>query len=131
MSILGSFKNMMSGSSPELPEQWYVPESPVEIDQLFNSENNELVILYKHSYRCSVCNFSKSRVEANIEEQSQKARFVFIDVIKNRSVSDRIAELSGISHQSPQLLIVQNGRVIQHASHGEISSDMIAETVAE
>lgn len=118
----------MTGQAPELSAQWNIPQKPDEIDSIFNQKNG-IYVFYKHSYRCGVCSFSKSRVESVLDHLSEKAEFYFIDVIQNRPVSDRIAQLSGIRHASPQLIIVRDGKVIKNASHGDISAELIQEKV--
>jgi bacillithiol system protein YtxJ len=41
----------------------------------------------------------------------------FLDLIAYRNISNAIATRYGIEHESPQLLIVQGGKVIFHSSH--------------
>ncbi len=128
MRIFQWYKNKTSGSKSDLPSEWNIPESEEDINQVFKVDSG-LQFIYKHSYRCAVCTFSKSRVEQNITENSRKAIFHFVDVIQNRAVSDYIAKLSGIRHQSPQLLVIEGGKVLHHASHGDITADLIEDAL--
>ena len=41
----------------------------------------------------------------------------------------KIAEETGISHESPQVLVMRNGAVVWHASHEEIEAERIAAAV--
>ncbi len=118
----------MTGQTPELSRNWIIPQKPDEIDVIFNQKDG-IHVVYKHSYRCAVCSFSQSRVESVLDELADKANFYFVDVIQNRPVSDRIAQLSGIRHASPQLIIIRDGKVVKNASHGEITAELIREEV--
>lgn len=49
----------------------------------------------------------------------------------DRAVSRHIAEKTGVTHQTPQALLVRNGEVLWHDSHGAITEDRLAEVQAE
>lgn len=119
----------MMGSRPELPDTWKVPESEGEVDSLFTSE--EAVVIYKHSYNCPTCIFTKTKAETVMEKFSDKASFHFVDVISNRAVSNLIASKSGIRHESPQLLILHKGEVYWSASHGAIDDEAFGKALRE
>jgi bacillithiol system protein YtxJ len=42
-------------------------------------------------------------------------------------VSDRIAEDTGVRHESPQLLILQDGDAVFDASHHRVKADRVRE----
>jgi bacillithiol system protein YtxJ len=48
---------------------------------------------------------------------------LYLDVISNRSISNLVAELSKVHHESPQLILFKNGAAIYDASHQEINLD--------
>ena len=45
-----------------------------------------------------------------------------VDVVGQRPVSRALAELVGVAHQSPQALLVEDGRGSWHASHWDITA---------
>lgn len=45
-----------------------------------------------------------------------------VRVIEERPVSLALAERVGVQHQSPQALLIKNGKVIWHDSHGRITA---------
>lgn len=45
----------------------------------------------------------------------------FLTIQNHRDISNRIAEKFDVLHESPQLLVVKNGEVTFHTSHGAIS----------
>ena len=53
-------------------------------------------------------------------------KYFLIDVLKNREISNKIASVFNIDHESPQLIIVKNGELVHNSSHSDISfSDVI------
>ena len=68
----------------------------------------------------------KSRVEADWEKYNSDYPIYLLDLIQHRDISNQIAEELNVRHESPQLLIIQNGKAIHHASHIGISSQEAA-----
>lgn len=117
----------MMGGRPELPVQWNIPETEDQVEELFRAKRVQ--VIYKHSYSCSISIFAKNRIEADISSLSQKADFHFIDVRVNRPISNYIAHISDVYHESPQLLIVQDGKVLWNGSHNRVQTDPIKNTL--
>jgi len=80
--------------------------------------NESLYAVFKHSTRCSISTMAKNRVE---RDWNLELPIYYLDLIQFRSVSNLIAEKSGVEHQSPQLIVFQNGTPIYDASHNAIS----------
>ena len=85
-------------------------------------------IIFKHSTRCSISSMAKSRLERN--EQPQSGDFYFLDLIKHRSLSDKIAADFDVCHESPQILLIKNTTCVYDESHSGIQMDEIAEQIA-
>ena len=49
------------------------------------------IIIFKHSYRCSISSMALNRIESIHQEITQKANFVLVDVIKQRDLSLQIS----------------------------------------
>jgi len=54
----------------------------------------------------------------------------YLDLLSYRDVSNYIAETSGIYHQSPQILLFNNGKVVMDASHHAIKVESIKKGLA-
>jgi bacillithiol system protein YtxJ len=46
-----------------------------------------------------------------------------VDVVKERPISNKLAELLTVRHESPQILVVKNGQCTYHTSHLDIHLD--------
>lgn len=64
---------------------------------------------------------AKNRLEADWNYGDAELPLYLLDLLVYRSVSNAVAEQLGVQHESPQLLIIKNGKCIYHASHLAIS----------
>lgn len=73
--------------------------------------------VFKHSTRCSISFMARSRVE---REWESDVPLYEVDVIRDRTVSNLIAERLNLVHQSPQFMVIHAGKVVYSASHNAI-----------
>ena len=71
---------------------------------------------------------AKSRLERN--ELPDSTDFYFLDLLKFRSLSDKIAEDFSVNHESPQVLLIKNTTCVYEESHNGIQMAEIAEQVS-
>lgn len=97
-----------------------------ELEQLFSQSAEKPVILFKHSLTCPISH-------AAYEEMSNltKEEISLIVVQDARPVSNEIARLTGIAHESPQAFIISDGKVAWHASHYEITKTSVTRALEE
>lgn len=85
-----------------------------------------LAILFKHSPICSVSHSVEREVQRFLQAHPQ-APVHQVDVIAQRALSRGIADRVGVRHESPQVLVLRNGKVTWHASHFDITAAALAE----
>jgi len=85
-------------------------------------------VIFKHSTRCSISSMAKSRLERY--EQPQSGDFYYLDLLKNRALSDQVAEDFAVAHESPQILLIKNTECVYEESHSGIQMDEIIEQIA-
>ena len=78
-------------------------------------------IIFKHSTRCSISALAQNRLEGKWSFEDKALLPYFLDLIAYRQLSDSIAETFGVRHESPQLLLIQDGQCTYEASHLDIS----------
>ena len=62
------------------------------------------------------------------EQSPDNIDFYFLDLIKYRELSHGIAAQFDVQHESPQILLIKNGKCIYNESHNGISMQaLIAE----
>jgi bacillithiol system protein YtxJ len=87
-------------------------------------------ILFKHSTRCSISLMAKKKFEYEWDALPEDTSIYFLDLIKHRQISNTIAEMFEVHHESPQLLVIKDGECIYESSHSEISAEEAAEQMA-
>lgn len=100
-----------------------------ELDDIVQMSNNKPVIIFKHSTRCSISAMAKDRLERQWSPEESVPVF-YLDLIRYRPVSDRIAEMFSVEHESPQVLLITNGKCTYHASHSMISATALREEIS-
>ncbi|PWK26736.1 bacillithiol system protein YtxJ [Arcicella aurantiaca] len=96
-----------------------------EVEQLQTIKEesyNYPVLILKHSTTCSISSTALNRLERNWkQEKVGELKPYYLDLLRYRPISNEIANLFKVEHQSPQVLIIQNGECVYEASHFEIS----------
>lgn len=98
-----------------------------EINELSSDQSVEGVVIFKHSTRCSISSMAKNRLERNWGFDSQKFPVYYLDLLNYRDISNKISEIYNIEHQSPQILIIKDGKCVYSATHSEIDPFSIQE----
>ena len=100
-----------------------------DLDAAFEESKSRTVILFKHSPTCPVSGaawaeflaFARGPKAAGPAESAPALRV--IDVLAGRAVARRVAERTGVRHESPQALVLRDGKVARHASHGSLVAE--------
>lgn len=109
ISLLRSYTKNMKANFTEI-------NSTEQLDELFEKSNQKPIVLFKHSTTCPI--------SAGVyQEISTADADINLVVVQNaRSVSDAIARKTGIRHESPQAIILKDGKVIYHAAHYDVTA---------
>jgi bacillithiol system protein YtxJ len=107
---------------------WIELTGITQIDFIKEKSKEKPQVIFKHSTRCSISTVVKNRLERSNEFPN--ADFYFLDLIKHRSVSDKITDDFSVYHESPQVLVIRNGECVYDESHSAINMDEIAEQAA-
>ncbi len=101
-----------------------ISEHQLEDIRKLSSQQDQLI--FKHSTRCSISSMAKNRLERAVPANVQ---FHFLDLIKYRSISNKIETEFDVSHESPQVLLIRDGKCIYDESHSGISMEEIEQQV--
>lgn len=101
------------------------------IEEIKTKSENQPILIFKHSTRCSISSMALNRLERDWKsELSETSDAYFLDLIKNRDISNAVASTFNVDHQSPQVLIIKDGRCVYHNSHMGISYREISQHLA-
>ena len=102
-----------------------------QLDEIDQRSAQKLQAIFKHSTRCSVSSFAqrvlKSEFSSEIENQVD---IHHLDLISFRNVSNAIADRYHVVHESPQLLLIKEGKCIYNASHSDVSLEKALKHIA-
>lgn len=120
------FDNIFGKSTAENASTiWTKLESLEDLNNAIEESKTKRVVIFKHSTRCHISKMVLSKFENDAQSSTKVASYYFLDLIAHRNISNVIAENLNVTHQSPQLLILENGAVIKHASHSDATFDLV------
>ncbi len=96
-------------------------KSSKQLEKLFEKSNHESVVLFKHSVTCPI----STNVFEEISDVEGDVNLVIIQ--KSREISGEISQKTGVRHESPQAIVLKNGKAVYHASHYDITSEDLNE----
>jgi len=110
--------------------KWNELSSVGQLDEIDKISSSQPVAIFKHSTRCSISAASLNRLERKWDiNKAGDIQPYYLDLIANREISNAVAERYGIDHQSPQLLLIQQGRCTYNNSHFGIAFDELVDNI--
>ena len=82
-------------------------------------------VIFKHSTMCSISSVALQRLQK--VSQPSDIDFYFLDLLSYRPLSNKIAQLFEVPHESPQVLLIKDGQCVYEESHMGISMNDIVE----
>jgi bacillithiol system protein YtxJ len=105
---------------------WIKLTNKSQLDTIQTESNTDPVIIFKHSTSCSISRATLDRLDRNWKNEGlENVKTYFLDLLSYREISNSIASLYQVEHQSPQVLIIRNGKSVYDKSHFEISFDSL------
>ena len=102
-----------------------------ELDALFERSRETPVLLFKHSLTCPISRRARGEFEELVQSRAggDEVGFALIEIQNARPVSDAVAQRTGVKHESPQVLLLDDGQVRWHTSHFQIRKDALDEAL--
>lgn len=98
-----------------------------ELKQVIADSKTHPTLVFKHSTRCSISVMVLNRFEKEMDPE--KVSCYYLDLLNHRDISNEIAQLSNVEHQSPQVVVWNNEHVVYDASHNAIEAAAILKTI--
>lgn len=100
-----------------------------DLNKAWNESEEKPVLLFKQSTTCPISAQAFSQYNKYLEESDLDIGAFFVKVRETREVSNEIAEVTGIEHQSPQIFLIKNKEVVWNTSHSKITIKSIDEAL--
>lgn len=121
------FKRLFSSNEPSNKKDfnWVSLNDLEQLEDIVTTSYEKTVVIFKHSTRCSISRFALNSFENEFNYPKEKIEPFYLDLLVHRDISNEIARKFGVEHQSPQILVIKNGRAIYSASHESIDSGIL------
>ncbi len=115
------FKSENNEDQPEkLPVPWIQLTQMETLEEIAEDSHNQSIAILKHSTSCGISRMVLRQFEQNYGPDTDSVKFYFLDLLSYRDISNKIASRFNVPHQSPQLIVIKDGKSIYDASHSEI-----------
>jgi bacillithiol system protein YtxJ len=105
--------------------EWISLKTEDQFENILEKSFETPQLIYKHSNACGLSSLIKQRLEKNAPPSGVK--FYFLDILRFRSISNRVADTLNVHHESPQVLLIKDARCIYDESHLGITMKGIKE----
>lgn len=95
------------------------------LDAAIAESKDRPVLLFKHSRYCGVSAEALDELQSHIDSAPQQVAYRMITVQTHRSVSDAVAQRLGLRHETPQAILLRDGKIVWNASHFRITATQL------
>ncbi len=120
-SLFKSSKTSKETINQNVNFPWNVISDITQIKECIEESKQNTVVIFKHSTRCGVSRAVLKAFEKQTK-QLEHIKFYYLSLIAYRDVSNQMATEFNILHQSPQLIVLKDEKVVAHDSHSDLLS---------
>ena len=100
-----------------------------DLDRVLADSAERPLLLFKHSYSCGTSAEALDELVTHLNQRDHDIRVVLVTVQTQRDVSNAVTTRLGIRHETPQALLIRDGRVVWSASHFRVTSAAIDQAI--
>lgn len=128
MSFFNTFLGAADENNPVSKVGWRHLTDLGQLNEIVDLSTEKTVVIFKHSTRCSVSRMVVKQFESELD-CNEKVVLYFLDLIAYRNISNEIASRFGVQHQSPQVIVIVEGKAVYNASHESIDATAVAKHI--
>jgi bacillithiol system protein YtxJ len=119
------FKENTSNSTESTNEnvKFFTLDKMEQFDEIDEISQTKPVVLFKHSTRCSISRMALKQFDAEFNYPEEKIDWYLLDLLNHRDLSNEISHRYNVVHQSPQIVVIRNGKAVFNESHDSISAE--------
>jgi bacillithiol system protein YtxJ len=92
------------------------------LDAAILESSERPVLLFKHSRYCGVSAEALDELQSHIDNAAADIAYRMITVQTHRPISDAVSLRLGLRHETPQAILLRDGKIIWNASHFRITA---------
>lgn len=101
------------------------------LDAALTQSAQRPAVIFKHSLTCGTSAMAMEEIQDLVGSANVDADIYLVRVQQAREVSRAIEATLRVRHESPQVLLVLNGRVVWHASHFRVTAAAVLAALAQ
>lgn len=111
--------------TPETGIDWQPLTELSQLEEISSKSETTPCLIFKHSTTCGISRMALKNFEREFDLPGAEADLYILDLLSFRELSNAVAAKFGITHQSPQILLIKDGKSVYDASHGDIDAETI------
>ena len=89
------------------------------LNKLLTDSKSKPIVIFKHSNACGISSAAYREME-KLENPVN-----LLEVQSARDVSRELADLTGIRHETPQVIVLKDGKAVWNASHFDVKAGAV------
>jgi len=106
---------------------WNYLKNIHDLDNIEKESFMVTIVIFKHSTRCFISKMALRQFESEFNLDEIKP--YFLDLLEHRDISNEIATRFGVTHQSPQIIVIKDGKAAYHTSHESIDANKLEQFI--
>ncbi|KAF0248256.1 MAG: proteinral stress protein [bacterium] len=104
--------------------------SLTELENIIAQSDKRKQLIFKHSNACPISSAAFDEMQGYLENNPAKdVDYSLIVVQVARNVSNEVAAKLNVEHESPQAILVHNGKAIWNQSHRKITQSSLTDVL--
>lgn len=96
-----------------------------DLDEALEASTQGPIFLFKQSTTCPISAAAFSEFNSFVDSLDDEVGTYFVKVRETREVSNKIADETGVEHQSPQVFFIKDREPLWNTSHQDITVDSL------
>jgi bacillithiol system protein YtxJ len=93
------------------------------LENLISDSNRKPIIVFKHSNACPIS------ARAYREMQKLEDQVNLLEVQAAPDVSRELATMTGVRHETPQVIVLRGGKAVWNVSHFDVKADNVVKAL--
>jgi bacillithiol system protein YtxJ len=107
--------------------RWKQLESEMQLQECIARSAENPHVIFKHSTRCIISKMALQQFEEQLDSIPANVELLYLDLLSHRDISNSIATQLNVHHESPQVIVIKEGKAVFHESHHSIDAATIAQ----
>ena len=106
-----------------MAKEFFRIDDRATLDNLITDSKQKPILVFKHSNACSIS------ARAYREMEKLEAQVNILEVQTAREISRDLANLTGVRHETPQVIVLRDGKAVWNASHFDVQAGAVTEAL--